>query len=181
MAVVPSALLHAVIALFAIERAAEIVINARNSRILRERGARWHGGNDGFPLIVAAQGVLFLGTLAEGTAAAWAGVKAWTWLCLVALVLAQALRYWCIATLGWRWSVRVVTVPGAPRIASGPYRFFPHPNYAVVMAEAILLPLAFGAYATLLVAAPLQLVAIVRRVKIEEGALGPTPPPGRSR
>ena len=169
-------LLWGVLGFFAIERAAEIVINRRNSRVLRERGARWYGESDGFRLIVLAQGILFLGTFVEGIAATWAGAKPWTWLCLALLLLAQVVRYWCIATLGWRWSVRVVTVPGAPRIASGPYRWLRHPNYAVVMTEAVLLPLAFGAYATLVVAASVQLLALSRRVRIEEDALTRTEP-----
>lgn len=165
-----SALLVAVLLFFAAERALEIVINRRNSARLRDAGAVWMA-RDGFPLIVLAQGVLFVGTFVEASVAAWAGPHAWTWPLLLVLALAQALRYWCIATLGWRWSVRVVTVPGAPRITSGPYRWLPHPNYAVVMAEAIVLPLAFGAFATLLVAAPLQLVALRRRILLEERAL----------
>jgi methyltransferase len=82
------------------------------------------------------------------------------------------LRYWCITTLGWRWTIRVVTVPGMDRIVGGPYRWFPHPNYVAVMSEAILLPLAFGAWTTLLVVVPLQLLALWRRVRFEEGALG---------
>jgi len=167
----PPVLLWTVLGLLAIERAFELGVNRRNSRVLRENGARWHGPRDGFGLIVAAQALLFAGTLFEGTSAAWGGVKPWTWYAIAGLALAQALRYWCIGTLGWRWSVRVVTVPGAPRIAEGPYRYFPHPNYVAVMLEAVLLPLAFGAYATLLVAAPVQLAALWRRVRIEETAL----------
>lgn len=153
------------------ERALELVINRRNARTLRERGARWLG-RDGFALILVSQVLLFGFTAAEVALAPWSGEHAWTIPVIGLLVLAQALRYWCIATLGWRWSIRVVTVPGAPRITGGPYRWFPHPNYLVVMGEAVLLPLAFGAWLALLVVAPLQLVALWRRVRLEEGALG---------
>lgn len=164
-----------VLAFYAFERAAEIALNRRNARVLARRGAVWSGPRDGFKLIVAAQVALFGGLVVESILAPWARPKPWTLACLAALALAMALRYWCIATLGWRWSVRVVTVPGAPRIVGGPYRWFPHPNYAVVMAEALLLPLAFGAYATLLVAAPLQAVALARRIRLEERALNAPP------
>lgn len=160
-------------AAFGVERALEIALHRKNAARLRARGARWLG-RDGFELILAAQGVLFAGTAVEVWAAPWAGETAWTWAAILGLVLAQALRYWCIVTLGERWAMRVVTLPGAPRIVAGPYRFFPHPNYAAVLAEALLLPLAFGAYATLLVVAPLQLYALWRRVRLEEGALSPT-------
>lgn len=166
-----SPLLLAVLAFFAVERALELAINARNTRRLAARGARWHGPRDGFALILAAQGVLFAGTVAEAALAPWGGEQPWTWPVLGFLVLAQALRYWCITTLGERWSIRVVTVSDAPRVSAGPYRWFPHPNYLAVMMEAIALPLAFGAFATLAFAAPLQMVAIWRRIRIEEAAL----------
>ncbi|HET6403952.1 MAG TPA: isoprenylcysteine carboxylmethyltransferase family protein [Candidatus Thermoplasmatota archaeon] len=166
-----SPFLWAVVGLLLAERAVEIWINRRNSAILRARGARWLGGDDGFVLILVAQVALFVGTTLEGSLAPYAGVKPWTWPLVGVLAAAQVLRYWCIGTLGWRWSIRVVTLPGAPRVADGPYRWFPHPNYAAVMAESLALPLAFGAYGTLLVAAPLQLAAIRRRVRLEEKAL----------
>lgn len=174
--VAASTLLFAVLAFFAFERTAELVIDRRNARALHARGAVWYGPHDGFRLIVLAQGALFVGTFVEASVAPWAGAQPWTWVCLALLLLAQALRYWCIATLGWRWAIRIVTVPGAARITSGPYRWFPHPNYAVVMAEAVLLPLAFGAWVTLVVAAPLQLVALWRRIRLEERALGQAQP-----
>src|SRR5581483_10080579 len=162
-----SPLLVVVLLLLLLERGAEILLNRRHSRILAERGAVWLG-EDGFGLILAAQVALFAGLLLEGGFAPWAGLGAWTWPLLGVALLAQALRYWCIATLGWRWSIRVVTVPGAERIARGPYRFFPHPNYAAVLAESIVLPLAFGAWITAVVAGPLTLLALARRVRLEE-------------
>ena len=163
-------LLAVVILLMAAERGVELAINRRNSAWLREQGAVWMG-KDGFPLILASQVVLFAGTATEATLAPWAGTAWWTWPALLLLALAQVLRYWCIATLGRRWSIRVVTLPGAPRITGGPYRFLPHPNYLVVISEALLLPLAFGAWATLAIVVPLQAVALLRRIRLEEGAL----------
>lgn len=174
-----SLLFGLVLAAMLAERALELVINRRNSRVLAVRGARWVG-EDGFRLILAAQVLLFGLTTAEVVFAPWSGEHAWTWPLVALLGLAQALRYWCIGTLGWRWSIRVVTVPGAPRIVGGPYRFFPHPNYAVVMAEAILLPLAFGAWGALAIAAPIQLLALWRRVRLEERALRTTNGAGAS-
>jgi methyltransferase len=163
------------------ERVLELAINRRNARLLRERGALWLA-HDGFALILASQMLLFTLTSAEVAWAPWSGERGlWTWALVGLLVAAQALRYWCIATLGWRWSIRVVTVPGTPRIVGGPYRLFPHPNYVVVMVEAVLLPLAFGAWGTALVVAPLQLAALWRRIRLEERALGAAEPaaPGR--
>ena len=58
---------------------------------------------------------------------------------------AQALRWWCIRTLGHRWTTRVLVLPGAPRIRTGPYRVLAHPNYVAVIAEGAALPLVHGA------------------------------------
>jgi len=73
------------------------------------------------------------------------------------VVLAQALRWWCITTLGPRWNTRVVVVPGLPLVARGPYRWLNHPNYVAVVAEGIALPLVGSAWVT----------AITRRLSSE--------------
>lgn len=165
-----------VVGLLLAERLAELALDRRNARWLAEHGARWHGP-DGFGLILLAQVLLFGLTAAEVAAAPWAGAGWWTRPLLGLALLAQGLRYWCITTLGRRWSIRVVTLPGAPRIAHGPYRWLPHPNYLAVLLETLALPLAFGAWLTALVLVPLKLVALWRRVRIEERALRAAQPP----
>lgn len=173
MALSPLALV--VLAALLAERGLELAIHRHHARSLRARGAVWLA-RDAFPLILGAQAVLFAGTFAEVALAPWAGDQSWTLALVLGLVLSQALRYWAVHALGERWTIRVVTVPGAARIVAGPYRFFPHPNYVAVMAEALLLPLAFGAYATLLAAAPFQLYALWRRIRYEERALAAAQP-----
>jgi methyltransferase len=172
-------LFSVVLLLLLAERIGELLLDRRNARWLKAHGARWHGP-DGFGLILAAQVLLFVLLAAEVAFAPWARTGWWTWPALALALLAQALRYWCIATLGPRWNIRVVTLPGAPRIAHGPYRFLPHPNYVAVFTEVVVLPLAFGAWLTLLVLVPLKLVALRRRIRFEEKALGDAQPaPGR--
>lgn len=166
----PLGLLAIVLSLLLAERLAELAIDKRNTRRLRERGAVWLG-RDGFGLILAAQVLLFALLLAEVASAPWVAIGWWTWPLLGIALLAQVVRYWCITTLGERWSVRVVTVPGAPRVTTGPYRWLPHPNYLVVFAEVIVLPLAFHAWITLIVLVPLKAIALRRRVRLEEAAL----------
>ena len=157
-------------ALLAAERLLELAINRRNTRLLAQRGAVWTT-DDGLRAIIAVQAALFLLTPLEVLLAPWAGAGWWTWPLLAVAILAQALRYWVISTLGERWSIRVVTVPGAPRILRGPYRFARHPNYVAVATEALVIPLAFGAIGAALVTFPLQLVALRRRIRKEERAL----------
>src|SRR6195952_5498480 len=70
---------------------------------------------------------------------------------LVLAVASQALRWWCIATLGRRWNTRVIVVPGLPLVTGGPYRFLTHPNYVAVVVEGIALPLVGTAWITAII------------------------------
>jgi methyltransferase len=91
---------------------------------------------------------------------------------MLALALAaQALRYWSIASLGPRWNVRVIVVPGDPAVVRGPYRFLRHPNYAAVVAEGFAVPLVHGAWLTALAFSIANLGLLAVRIRCEERAL----------
>ena len=87
-------------------------------------------------------------------------------------MILQALRVWVIATLGSRWTTRIIVLPGAPLVASGPYRFVSHPNYCVVAAEMLVLPLVFGLVWYGLVFSALNAALLWFRIWAEEAALG---------
>lgn len=99
------------------------------------------------------------------------------WL-LVLYALLQPLRYWCILSLGERWTTRVIVLPQVPLVQRGPYRWLRHPNYLVVALEFPLLPLVFGAFRLALLFGALNLVLLAWRIRIEEGALAPARQPG---
>ncbi len=91
---------------------------------------------------------------------------------MVALVLAsQALRWWCITTLGPRWNTRVVVVPDLAPVTSGPYRYLRHPNYVAVVVEGFALPLAGSAWVTALVFTVLNAMLLTVRIREEDAAL----------
>jgi methyltransferase len=91
---------------------------------------------------------------------------------MLALALAaQVLRYWAIRTLGPRWNVRVIVVPGAPVVTGGPYRFLRHPNYVAVVVEGFAIPLIHGAWGTALVFSAANALLLVVRIRCEERAL----------
>ena len=91
---------------------------------------------------------------------------------MLALVLAsQALRWWCITTLGRRWNTRVIVVPGLPLVAGGPYRLLPHPNYVAVVVEGFALPLVHSAWITALVFTVCNAVLLTVRIRVENTAL----------
>jgi methyltransferase len=87
------------------------------------------------------------------------------------LVAAQALRYWAIATLGERWTTRIVCLPGVPPVTGGPYRFLRHPNYLAVVVEMAALPLLHGAWLTAGVFSAANAGVLAVRIRAEESAL----------
>ena len=93
----------------------------------------------------------------------------WWWLAI--FVLLQIGRIWILASLGEYWTTRIITVPDAPLINSGPYRWLRHPNYLAVVAEIGMLPLVFSAYTIALVFSILNALLLAHRIKVENGAL----------
>jgi methyltransferase len=95
------------------------------------------------------------------------------WPLLGLFALLQLGRLWVISSLGQYWTTRILTLPGAPLVQAGPFRWFRHPNYLVVIAEIAVLALAFGAVAIAALFSALNLMLIVRRIRIEESVLAP--------
>jgi methyltransferase len=91
------------------------------------------------------------------------------WLSL--FLILQAGRLWVIGTLGRRWSTRVIVLPGAPPIASGPYRWLAHPNYLVVALELAVVPLALGLGGIALAFSLANAALLAVRVPVETRAL----------
>ena len=153
-----------VLALVILQRLGELVFSARNTAALRAKG--WHEeGASHFPLIVAFHVMWLAGLLllAPKAQVNW-------WLVAVFAVL-QALRVWVLATLGRRWTMRVMVKSGERLVAAGPYRYFNHPNYVVVALEIFILPLAFGFYLYALVGGLINLAILAYRIRVENAAL----------
>jgi methyltransferase len=92
-------------------------------------------------------------------------------LAIAAALACQALRWWCIATLGRQWNTRVIVVPGLPRISTGPYRWLRHPNYLAVIVEGIALPAVSGSWITASVFTLANTLLLRTRVRAENRAL----------
>jgi methyltransferase len=97
------------------------------------------------------------------------------WPMIVLVIAANALRWWCIASLGPRWSARVIVTPGLPLVRSGPYRWFRHPNYGAVIVEGAALPLAGSAWITAATFTVLNAALLTVRVRSESRALAAAP------
>jgi methyltransferase len=158
-------ILYAALGFVVLQRAAELALAARNTRSLRARGAVEIDA-DGYLWFVVLH-ALWLASMAMLLPPA--APPSWPLLGLYAVL--QLGRLWVIATLGRRWTTRILVLPGAPLIAAGPYRWLRHPNYAIVMAEIAVLPLVFGAVAQALLFAAANGLLLARRIAIEERAL----------
>jgi methyltransferase len=160
----------AILALVTVQRLVELWLSNRNTRRLLEQGGIEHGAGH-YPLLVAVH-VLWLACL--WVLAPGRSVNLW-WLA-VYLVL-QGGRIWVLATLGRRWTTRIIVLPDAPLVQAGPYRFLNHPNYAVVIAEIAALPLVFGLWQIALVFTLLNGAILTVRIRVENEALGNRRPP----
>lgn len=152
------------LSLVALQRLFELLLARHNTLRLLAKGA-FEVGRNHYLLIVAFHGFWLLGLFGLFREA----VINW-WLIGLFAVL-QALRVWVLATLGPRWTTRILIVPGERLVVNGPYRFLRHPNYLVVAAEIFVLPLAFGFYGYALAGGLINLAILGQRVKVEERAL----------
>lgn len=158
------------------ERVVELVISSRNARVAFAHGGVEYGRRH-FPWMVALHTGLLLACLAEVFLAdrpflPWLG-----WPMFALVVLSQALRYWCIVSLGRQWNTRVIVVPGLHLVTHGPYRWLRHPNYLAVVVEGFALPLVHTAWATALAFTVLNAILLLGfRIPTENRALaGLTP------
>ncbi|MFJ4030787.1 MULTISPECIES: isoprenylcysteine carboxyl methyltransferase family protein [Streptomyces] len=158
------------VAAVAVERVGELVVARRNERWSRARRAIVRGDGH-YPAMVALHVGLLVGCPLEGWLGGRPFVPALGWPMLAVLVGAQALRWWCIGTLGPRWNTRVIVVPGLPLVARGPYRLLRHPNYVAVVAEGVALPLVHTAWVTAVAFTVLNAAVLTVRVRCENQAL----------
>lgn len=156
---------HWLVGLVALQRLFELLLSRRNTARLLLRGG-YEVGAGHYPLLVAVH-VAWLATL-------WLTVPAdadvsWPWLAAYALL--ECGRAWVMLTLGPYWTTRVIHLPGASLIRSGPYRFCSHPNYLIVAGEIAVLPLVFGQYYTAALFSVLNAIVLTWRIRVESAVL----------
>ena len=153
-----------ILALVTLQRLGELVLARSNTRRLLARGAV-ESGAEHYRFIVALHAAWLIGL--------W--LLAWdrpvNLPLLLLFVLLQAGRVWVIATLGRRWTTRIITLPGETLVRKGPFRFVSHPNYIVVAGELAVLPLAFGMPVYALIFTVLNAVMMWVRIRCEQRAL----------
>jgi methyltransferase len=161
-------ILLAAVVLFA-SMIGEAVLAARNDSALRAQGAVEPSG-DVYAIMQIAYPASFLVMLIEGAIRS-AGPYSTFWIGAAIFAAGKALKYWAIATLGPRWTFRVLVPTGGGRIRRGPYRWLAHPNYVGVAGELLGAAIAMRA----IVSGPLAVAGftylMLRRVAVEDTAL----------
>ena len=162
------------------ERVVELVLSTRNARKAFSLGGVEYGRGH-FPWMVALHSGLLIACVVEVLLADRPFLPLLGWPMLALVVGSQALRYWCIATLGDQWNTRVIVVPGLGLVARGPYRWLRHPNYLAVAVEGFALPLVHSAWITALAFTVLNAVLLLGfRIPTENRALASLQPAGKS-
>jgi methyltransferase len=160
----------AAVFLLALQRLYELRLSAKNEAIIRSRGGHEHA-----PWQVQAMKVLhtgwFIAMLLEVHVWHRPFIPVLSLLALVTLIVGQSLRYAAIVSLEWRWTVKVMTLPGLPLVQKGIYRYLRHPNYAGVVLEILAVPLLHSAYITAIVFSMCNMVLLLARIRTEERAL----------
>ena len=158
----------AIITLVTLQRLGELLLARRNTKALLERGA-YEASPGHYPVIVLVH-ALWLGALwwlAPGRPILWP---------LVAIFLFLQLgRLWVLATLGRRWTTRIIVLPGERLVMRGPFRVVRHPNYLIVTLEIAVLPLAFGLWQVAVIFSLLNAAVLTIRIRAEEKALDQRP------
>jgi methyltransferase len=155
---------YAILAFVTLQRLGELILSNRNTRRLLARGAyEVAPGHYPFMVAVHAGWLVSLWLLGPGPPIMVAP--------LLLFVLLQVGRAWVIATLKDRWTTRIIVLPGVPLVRTGPFRYFDHPNYLIVVGEIAVLPLVFGLPMVALFFTALNAAVLWVRIRAENRAL----------
>ena len=161
----------AFLGLIVVERVVELFLSRRNARIAFSKGGREYGRSH-FPAMAVFHAAFLASCAAEVALLRRPFPGAIGAVALLGALAAQALRYWAAATLGRRWNVRIIVVPGEQPVTHGPYRFVRHPNYAAIALEIICVPLVHGAWVTAVLFSLGNAMLLTTRIRAEEAAWG---------
>jgi methyltransferase len=152
------------IAFITAQRLAELWLARRNTaRLLAAGGVEFGGSHYPWMVVMHASWIAGLWWLGHGRPVDPA--------LLAVFLLLQAGRVWVIASLGPRWTTRIIVMPGERLVAKGPYRWLRHPNYVIVMLEIAVVPLALGLPGFAALYTALNAAILFQRIRTENAAL----------
>lgn len=153
------------LAYIVIQRLGELLYARANDRRMLADGGREYGGDHYFLFILLHGGWLFAIAFFARPLPEPPGIL------LMIFFVVQILRFWTLASIGRWWSTRIISAPHFPRISTGPYKYFAHPNYAVVVMEIAIVPVLLGSAMVAGVFSILNALLLRHRIRIEAGIL----------
>jgi methyltransferase len=169
--VISRGIYFAILAALVVERIVELWLSNRNARLAFARGGIELGRGQ-YRIIVAFHALFIAACAAGAMRYATAAPPALSTLALAGEAVAQALRYWSVATLGQNWNTRVIVIPNIEPVTSGPYRYIRHPNYVAVALEISCVPLIRGLVTIAVFFSAGNAILLAFRIRLEERALG---------
>jgi methyltransferase len=157
------------ITLIILQRMVELVIAKRNEHRMKSQGAM-EFGKEHYRWIVLVHSLFFVSYILEVLILHKQLSPVWP-VVLALLLMTQAARVWALMSLGMFWNTKIIVLPNAKVVRKGPYRYIKHPNYVIVAAEFLLIPLLFQAYVTAILFSILNAVILAVRIPAEEKAL----------
>ncbi|HSY62762.1 MAG TPA: isoprenylcysteine carboxylmethyltransferase family protein [Cytophaga sp.] len=148
-------------------RIAELLLSKRNEKWLLQNNAVEYGQKH-YPFIVALHVSFLVSLIVEYCAQRQVSYSLF-FIGLYFILL--AFKAWVIASLGKFWNTKIYHIANVPLIKKGPYKYFRHPNYIIVIAEIVVIPLAFHLYYTVLIFTMLNICMLFVRIKEEEKAM----------
>ena len=161
---------YLLIAAVGLERLAELGVSISNAGWAFSRDAKEFGRGH-YPAMVLLHTAFLVGCSVEVWALQRPFIPWLGWPMLAVTALSQALRWWCVGTLGRRWNTRVIVLTDVPLVHRGPYRWLRHPNYVAVVIEGFALPLIHTAWLTALTFTLANTALLRVRIRVENAAL----------
>lgn len=156
---------QAIVLALALQRLAELAWARRNTRRLLAQGAH-EAARDRYPLMVAFHAAWLVALFAAAPADASVDPVA-----AAVLLVLQGARLWVLASLGSRWTTRIIVLPGAALVRRGPYRWVAHPNYLIVAGEVAAAPMMFGLVELAIAGSAINALLVADRIAAEDRAL----------
>lgn len=156
-----------VISFIVLLRIGELILSKSNEKWLLQNGAVEYG-NKHYPFIVGLHILFFLSLIIEYTTRESAPFSLFILLFYFSLL---SLKTWVILSLGKFWNTKIYHIPGTPSVKKGPYNYFKHPNYLIVVAEIALIPMIFHLYFTAIAFTLLNAIMLFVRIKVENKVL----------
>lgn len=152
-----------------VQRISELIVARRNETWMKKQGAQEYGKQH-YIFMVAIHVGFFVVLMMEVNYTNRPLHPFWPYLLFIFFIV-QIARIWVISSLGKYWNTKIIVLPGAEIVQSGPFKYIKHPNYCIVTIELLIIPIMFQAYVTAIVFLILNQLILAVRIPAEEKAL----------